>query len=145
MGENMVLRSGLVTAVLAYLYVYMSSIHPAAADTIWTLEETACSPIEIGGCDNGHLSLPLVIGSIEGSGTYDSGPFGEFSESGDFTLTLSSFVFGSAAAPYCAFIDTNCGVHINVTSTDAGVTGDFNFENTQGPITYGFNGLTFGG
>ncbi len=175
----MAMRFWLVTAVLGLLFASAWNVPRAAADVSWEIVETTCisnygrcvSGLDssfptcvssVGGCPDGYTTppdpviLPLTIGSITGTGTYQSGPYlgnpYSFSESGDFTVSTLAFgnlTFTDMSPAYCALSGdfSGCEVNINLTSTGSGVTGfvDFESHGDQTNISLAFDGTTFSG
>jgi hypothetical protein len=156
------LRTGLVVAVLAFLFATTFAVPRAAADPTWKFVETSCEAISGG---NGGdcslpppfppgLTLPLTIGQFTGSGTYvddvpldfDLPPEITFSESGNFSLDFANFHFTSNSPAYCfvSFI-APCNVDISLTDSSAGVYGNVDLFDGLNEVTVDmtFNGSTF--
>jgi hypothetical protein len=137
----MVLRFGLICAVLGCLTVTIGGVSRAAADPTYDLVETACYSGN-GGCVG--FTLPVTIGTISGSGTYFNSydPPLPFSASGDLSVSFSNYFFDSSnpSPPNCA---AHCSVDINLTDN----TGYLNFEDfVSDPfIRLNFDGTTFSG
>jgi hypothetical protein len=134
----MTLRFGLVTVVLGFIFASTYCVPGAAADPFWKMVETTCESSN-NGCQE-PLGLPLVIGTIEGSGFYhDDGA--NFFEGGNLQTNFPVYLyqFGSRTC-----LGGACRVDINLTSTRSGVSGNFFYE---GPafIDLEFNGQTFEG
>ena len=145
------MRLGPVTVVFGLLCGCLGGIPAAAAAPVWNLVETSCTSTN-GGCQT-PPNLPLIIGSIEGSGTYISSP-GSLTESGDLTTNFGNiFHFNSSSSPYCQITPPypfpyECSVSIDLTDTASGVTGGASLlAPPDGTANFGlsFEGTTFFG
>ena len=155
----MALRFGLVTAVLGFSFASMWSVPHAAADPTWDLVETTCMSGN-GGCPGGYsagsFTLPLTLGSIEGTGTFinyvtcdgDTGTCtSNVTSSGDYDWNLP-VLLPSSGVPYCdASGPTYCHVDVQLTDSPSGEFGEVSFEDNYDDINYdlSFDGRTFGG